>query len=118
MSKATPAAHAAAIKRPFATHYYTLANDHLPDVVSHGAAATEQGAIRAAIVRIFMGQYQKAVIFDRYTGVAVYHIRPGAGGLSVRYGSGVDFKQWELESARRRKRWEAERAAEALTRAA
>jgi hypothetical protein len=100
----------AEIKRPFATHYFTLAADRVADVVSQGAAASEQGAIRAAIVRVFMGQFQKAIIYDRHTGVAVYHIRPGAGGLQVRYGSGVDFKEWERESARRRKRWEAERA--------
>jgi len=100
----------AAIKRPYATHYFTLAADKVADVVSHGAAASEQGAIRAAIVRVFMGQYQKAIIFDRFTGVAVYHIRPGAGGLQVRYGSGIDFKEWERESARRKKRWEAELA--------
>jgi len=100
----------AAIKRPYATHYFTLASDRVADVVSHGAASTEQGAIRGAIVRVFMGQYQKAIIYDRYTGVAVYHIRPGAGGLQVRYGSGIDFKEWERESARRQKLWQAERA--------
>lgn len=97
------------IARPYATHYFTLASDRVADVVSHGAASTEQGAIRAAIVRVFLGQYQKAIIFDRFTGVAVYHIRPGAGGLQVRYGSGIDFKEWERENARRHKRWEAER---------
>jgi hypothetical protein len=101
----------AAIKRPYATHYFTLATDRVADVVSHGAAATEQGAIRASIVRVFMGQYQKAIVFDRHTGVALYNIRPGAGGLQVRYGSGIDFKQWERDSARRRKAWEAQRAA-------
>lgn len=108
------------LARPYATHYFTLATDRVADVVSHGAAATEQGAIRAAIVRVFMGQYQKAIIVDRFTGVAVYHIRPGAGGLQVRYGSGIDFKEWERESARRKKLWEAEHklAAENARRAA
>lgn len=115
---AKPSKPDAEIKRPFATHYFTLASDRVADVVSQGAASSEQGAIRAAIVRVFMGQYQKAVIFDRYTGVAVYHIRPGAGGLQVRYGSGIDFKEWERESARRRKRWEAELALAAQVHAA
>jgi hypothetical protein len=99
------------IKRAYATHYFTLASDRMADAVSRGAASSEQGAIRAAIVRVFLGQYQKAIIVDRHTGVALYHVRPGAGGLQVRYGSGIDFKEWERESARRRKAWEAERAA-------
>lgn len=93
------------IKRPYSTHYFTLANDREADTVSSGAASTEEGAIRAAIVRVFMGQYQKAVIYNRYTGVAVYHIRPGAGGISVRFGAGVDYKQFERDAARRRKAW-------------
>jgi len=101
----------AEIKRRYATHYFTLATDRVADVVSHGAASSEQGAIRAAIVRVFLGQYQKAIVVDRETGVALYNIRPGAGGLQVRYGSGIDFAQWERDSARRRKAWEAERAA-------
>lgn len=94
-----------AIVRPYATHYFTLANDREADTVSRGAAATEEGAIRAALVRVFLGQYQKAVIVDRYTGVAVYHIRPGAGGLLVRFGAGIDFKQFERDAARRRRAW-------------
>jgi len=93
------------IKRPYATHYFTLASDREADTVSHGAASTEEGAIRAALVRVFLGQYQKAVIINRFTGVAVYHVRPGAGGLVVRFGSGIDFKQFERDAARRRKAW-------------
>jgi hypothetical protein len=93
------------IKRPYATHYFTLANDREADTVSRGAAASEEGAIRAALVRVFLGQYQKAVIFNRHTGVAVYHIRPGAGGLVVRFGAGIDFKQFERSAARRRRAW-------------
>lgn len=97
-AKAKPAP----IKRPYSTHYFTLRTDTEAHVVSHGASSSEQGAIRAAIVRVFLGQFQKAVIFDRHRDVALYNIRPGAGGLQVRYGSGVDFAQWEADAARRR----------------
>jgi hypothetical protein len=93
------------IIRPYSTHYFTLANDREADLVSRGAASTEEGAIRAAIVRVFMGQFQKAVIYNRHTGVAVYHIRPGAGGISVRFGAGIDFKQFERQAARRHQAW-------------
>ena len=83
----------------------------MPGGGSHGwALIARVVASFSQPVRLFMGQYQKAIIFDRYTGVAVYNIRPGAGGLQVRYGSGIDFKEWERESARRRKAWEAELA--------
>ena len=88
------------IKRPYSTHYYTLANDREADTVSRGASSTEQGAVRAAMVRIFCGQYQKAVIFDRYTGRAILNIRPGPAGIQLRAGSGVD---WMADMERRRK---------------
>lgn len=82
------------IKRPFATHYYSSAGDHEPSFTSCGAAKTEEGAIRATVVRVFIGQYAKAIIHDRVTGVALYHVLTGAGGLRIRYGSGVQFKNY------------------------
>jgi hypothetical protein len=82
------------IKRPYSTHYFNDENDKTPDAVSHGACSSEEGAIRASIVRVFMGQYRKCIIIDRFTGVALYNLRVGAGGIQVRYGSGVEFKKY------------------------
>jgi len=79
-------------KRPFATHYYRFPTDTGPELVSQGAAKTEEGAIRATVVRVFVGQYAKAIIYDRDSGSAMYHVITGPGGLRVRYGSGVQYK--------------------------
>jgi hypothetical protein len=79
--------------RRYGTEYYYGDRDKAADVAKHGAAMTEHGAIRAAIVRVFLGEYAKATIVDRWTGVALYHVVRAAGGIHVRYGSGVEFKQ-------------------------
>jgi hypothetical protein len=77
-----------AIKRRYATNYYTSVHDRGPSFTSHGAAASEQGAIRATVVRIFMGQYGKAVVVDRETGIPIYTIKLTVEGLRVQYGRG------------------------------
>jgi hypothetical protein len=74
------------IKRRYATHYFTGIADGLPSYVSHGAASSEQGAIRATVVRIFLGQYGKAVVIDRELNVPIYTIKLTAQGLRVHYG--------------------------------
>ena len=75
------------IKRRYATLYYTSVQDtKASDVVSHGAAASEQGSIRATVVRIFMGQYGKAIVVDRELNVPIYTIRLTSAGLQVTYG--------------------------------
>jgi hypothetical protein len=86
-------------KRPYVTHYYAGVNDGAAAYKSYGAAASEQGAIRAAIVRVFLGQWAKAVVHDRATGVALYNIRVGVGGIRVQYGSGVPFKSFDTAHA-------------------
>jgi hypothetical protein len=90
--------HLNVFARPFATHYFTSVGDKDPTAVSKGAASTEQGAIRASIVRIFMGQYAKAVIIDRESGVPLYNVRPGPQGLQIRYGDGVAYKDWRKKA--------------------
>ena len=80
-------------KRPYTTLYYHGPNDEYAAHATHGACASEQGAIRASIVRVFLGQYTKAVIYDRTTGVAIYNVKRASGGLRVDYGSGVSFKE-------------------------
>lgn len=85
-----------ALKRPYATHYFNSTRDVSAAFTSTGAAASEQGAIRASVVRLFLGQYEKCIIYDRYTGVPIYNLKrkPG-GGFSIGFGSGVGFKAWE-----------------------
>lgn len=74
------------LKRPYATHYYTLSGDRGPAFTAHGACSSEQGAIRATVVRIFMGEYQKAVVVDRELDITIYTIKLSAAGLQVSYG--------------------------------
>jgi hypothetical protein len=81
-------------KRQYATHYFSGQRDRFPAAVSHGACASEEGAIRASAVRIFLGQYQKCQVVDRANGVTLYTVRTGAGGIHVEYGSGVSFKTY------------------------
>lgn len=75
------------IIRRYATHYYNGVHDSSPKAISsHGAAASEQGAIRATVVRIFLGQYAKAIVVDRELDVPIYTIRLTSSGLQVTYG--------------------------------
>lgn len=74
------------MKRPYATHYYVRTNDKDPSFTSRGAASTEHGAIRATVVRIFLGQYVKAIVVDRELGVPIYTIRLQSTGLHITYG--------------------------------
>lgn len=72
------------LKRPYATLYYDKTGGV---TASHGAAKTEQGAIRASVPRIFMGEHTHAEIVDRASGVVLYTVRFGPNGLEVSYGS-------------------------------
>lgn len=75
-------------KRPFRTHYFKAAASGSPD--SQGYSKTERGAIRGAVVRIFVGEYTLARIYDE-DGVLVYTIFVGSKGLQVGYGSAVSI---------------------------
>lgn len=74
------------MKRPYATHYFTSPGDKFAAFTAHGACSSEQGAIRATVVRIFMGQYSKAVVVDRELEIVIYTIRLTGAGLQVTYG--------------------------------
>ncbi len=74
------------IKRPYSTSYFSTAEAKEADITSHGAASSDKGAIRASVVRIFMGEYRKALVHDRRTGDLLYTIRLDQGGLKVFYG--------------------------------
>lgn len=70
------------MKRPYATHYYrggTL-------LQAQGACASPEGAVRATVVRIFLGQYDKAVVVDRRNGVPQYTVTINGANLRVHYG--------------------------------
>lgn len=77
------------MKRPYATHYYSDPAAKEPAFTSQGAAKTDEGAIRATVVRVFMHQYVKALIHDRRTGLLLYTIKLDSGGLRVHYGRAV-----------------------------
>lgn len=83
--------------RPFATHYFTNPNDTKAAEISHGACSTEQGAIRASVVRLFLGQYGRCQIVDRESGAVIYTVKRNMHGLHIRYGSDVPFKVWNAK---------------------
>lgn len=80
------------IKRPYATMYYSGTSGREPALISQGFAATDRGAIRASVVRIFMGEYNKAVIYDRVQEVPIYTVKIGAHGLQVHYGLATESR--------------------------
>lgn len=90
-------ARTSALKRPYATHYFTDALARDTAWTSQGFSASDRGAIRASVVRIFMGEYGKALVYDRENGALVYTIKVGASGLQIHYGSG----QAEVQHIRR-----------------
>jgi hypothetical protein len=64
------------LKRPYRIEYDGL------DGLGH--AGSEAGAIRAATVRIFLGQYREAVVHE--AGVVIYTIRKVPQGIRIDYG--------------------------------
>lgn len=70
------------MKRPYTTQYF--AGNAL--VASQGAASSPEGAVRATVVRIFLGQYSKAVVVDRRSGAALYTVKINGRQLQVLYG--------------------------------
>lgn len=94
MSKKLPVA-VKTIKRRFATRYYLNQRETANDFATHGAASSEHGAIRAAVVRIFLGQYAKCVVVDRLTNTEMYQLQRGPKGLETRYAKDVSFKEWK-----------------------
>lgn len=80
------------LKRPFTTHYYGASPwGDRPD--SQGHAASDKGAIRAAVVRIFLEEHNEAVVYDRRTGAVAYTIRVVNGALRVHYGQATGVRR-------------------------
>jgi hypothetical protein len=67
--------------RPFRTEYFTDANH---SSCSSGHSCSEQGAVRGAVVRVFMRQYSLARVF--HEGIPLFSIRRSRSGVQVRYG--------------------------------
>lgn len=72
------------LKRPWQTLYFTSTCEADDQAVAHGHAATEAGAIRASVVRVFLNQYREARVYD--AGVLVYTIRHNKAGLQIYFG--------------------------------
>lgn len=72
-------------KRPYETLYYAVKGTDSRGPDSKGYAASETGAIRAAVVRVFLGQYAQARVFEE--GVLIYTILKNRKGIGVYYGA-------------------------------
>lgn len=81
------------IKRPFANYYGDDPRRGGFQVAAQGFAATEKGAIRASVVRIFMGEHSICTIYDRRDGTLVYTVRLTTEGLKVHYGQAPESAQ-------------------------
>lgn len=68
--------------RPYKTVYYD--QDRGGGWVGQGSAASEVGAIRAAVVRVFVDQYRRAEVYEE--GVLIYTVRHAPGGLRIGFG--------------------------------
>lgn len=73
---------AARAARPYKTLYFD--QDRGGGWVAHGSSASERGAIRAAVVRVFEDQHRRAEVYDE--GVCIYTIRHANRGLVIDYG--------------------------------
>jgi hypothetical protein len=78
------------IKRRYGVHYFFSVHDPLDAVAMRSAASAEVGAIRASVVRLFLKEYAKAVVYDRMTMVPLYALRVVKNGIEIHYGSGPD----------------------------
>lgn len=77
--------------RPFTTYYFHSRSDAEKEEYSRiGRAGSEVGALRAAIVRVFLGQYTQATVYLNM--VPVMTIAKVRGGISVGYGRSVGSK--------------------------
>jgi hypothetical protein len=72
----------AGAQRPFKTLYFESSRSD--GWSGQGSAGSEEGAIRAAVVRVFLGQYQRAEIHDQ--GVLIYTIYRTGKGITIAYG--------------------------------
>lgn len=74
----------APLKRPYQVLYFLRCGTKLHD--SQGHAGSEMGAIRASVVRIFLGQYSLAQVFE--SGVLIYTVKQvSARNIQIYYGS-------------------------------
>jgi hypothetical protein len=71
-------------KRPFRNLYYDDTRADPTKPVTKGYAATEKGAIRGSVVRIFEGQHALTRVY--HGGVLIYTIYNTKQGLQVHYG--------------------------------
>lgn len=71
-------------KRPFVNMYYATHNAPVDQYVSQGHAASERGAIRASVVRVFMNEHAMTRVF--HEGVQIYTIHHSKAGLQIKFG--------------------------------
>ncbi len=75
------------IKRPYKNLYYTDLHAIEYAYVSQGNCATEDNAKRAAIIQVYMRNFVRASIIDRYTGVVILTLVRTNNGIVEYYGS-------------------------------
>lgn len=69
--------------RPLQVRYYRLP-DTMPDFPdAYGHCRKEVGVIRGAMVRLFLGEYALARVYDMRTGLCTMTLRRRADGLPV-----------------------------------
>lgn len=71
--------------RPYRTLYYNSESTSA-GYVSQGHSKTEKGAVRGSVVRIFMKEHIKALIYEGE--VLIYTVGANSLGLRVAFGRG------------------------------
>ncbi len=73
-------------KRPFATYYFHGILDKDDEYASTGCCETEDGAKSRTIVKVYLNKYEKAVIYNRNTGVTLLTLIRTKHGVEERWG--------------------------------
>jgi hypothetical protein len=76
---------ATAFKRPFATYYYGDDTTDEDAYAHSGSSKSEEGAVRAAVFRLIIGQYALARLYSRDTGALLREIAFTPEGHLVAY---------------------------------
>lgn len=79
--------------RPFHVHYFATKPKSLDDKPTmKSACASERGAVRSAILRLYDGEFKFAQVYDMRAGVPIRYLERSGGARALfasGYGRGV-----------------------------
>lgn len=65
----------AVLRLPYLTHYYSReGGEHIPRLIHSGACKAEDTAVRQAFWRVFRGDYTRAEVIERKSGLCLWTV--------------------------------------------